>query len=402
MTSRERMLAALNHREADRVPIDFGGASVTTIMVGPYVRVCAALGLDPHPIRMSQTTGMRPAVCEDLFQAFEADARPLPKLARSWREDRAYDGTPVLTPDGFRPETQADGSRALRNRAGRISSLMPAGGFFFDKVLHSLESITGIDQIDLAADEIRDFDRPAYWDAPDEELTAAAKRLRAETDKLIMGNFIGHVFQAAQYLRGWGLFMTDLLARPALAEAILDRLTQAHIEAFDRYNAAVGAYTDVIVLCDDLGMQTGPWISPATYRRLVKPYQARLYGHIKKTWDGFLFLHSDGAIRPIIPDLIEIGVDILNPVQYTAKGMDLAGLKKDFGADLVFWGGGFDTQGAMAFGSPDQVSEDVKRNLEIMAPGGGYVFASVHNIIEGTPAENVIAAYRTALDRGRY
>ena len=401
-TSRERILAALNHQEPDRVPIDFGGTAITTIMVGPYVKVCAKLGFDPEPIYMAQNTGMRPAICQELLKAFHSDTKALPQLACQWRKDEAYDGTLVMFPQGFKPEKLEDGSQVLRNKAGRITSAMPAGGFFFDKVSYSLADIDEPEGIEQAAEEIKNFDRPTYWDAPDEELTAVAKDLWEQGDKLIMGNFIGHVFQAAQYLRGWSQFMLDLLAKPALAEAILDKLTQAHIEAFDKFNAVAGKYTDVVVICDDLGIQTSLWMSPATYRKIVKPYQARLYRHIKDNWDGFLFLHSDGSIRPIIGDLIEIGVDILNPVQYTAKDMALTDLKQEFGEDITFWGGGFNTQNTMAFGSPKQVREEVKRNLEIMAPGGGYVFASVHNITEGTPAENIIAAYQTAYESGRY
>jgi len=402
MTSRERVLTALRHQEPDRVPIDFGGTDVSTIMVGPYCRTCRALGLDPGPIRMSNPVGQRVAVGEELNRAFHGDTLLLPKLPRQWREGSAYDGSPVLYPDRFRPRERADGSKALVDAQGRDYYVMPRGGFFFDRVVHPLEGISDPSQIDRAKADIDSFDRPGYWDLPLDEVAQEAERLRRTTDKLLVGGFIGHIFQAAQYLRGWDRFMMDLLGHPALAEAILERLAEAHIRAFDHYNAHLGKYLDVVVICDDLGMQSALWMSPELYRKRVKPFQARLYRHIKSTWDGFLLLHSDGSIRPIIGDLIEIGVDILNPVQFSARDMDLAGLKKEFGREVTFWGGGFNTQTTLPFGSAREVAEEVRRNLEIMAPGGGYVFASVHNITEGAPAENIIAAYQTAYEAGKY
>ena len=383
MTSRERVLAALNHKEPDRVPIDFGGTAVTTIMVGPYRETCAILGLDPFPVRMANLTGQRVVVCPELWEAFHSDVVSVPPLACKWREGRAYDGTQVLYPDGFRPRIREDGSQVLCDKSGRVVSLMPKGGFFFDRVHHTLAEINQVDEIGLADEEIANFDRPGYWDAPLKDVAAEAKHLRETTDKIITLNFIGHIFQAGQYLRGWELFMMDLLMKPALAEAVLDGLAEAHIAAFDRLAALVGPYIDVVVICDDLGMQNGLWMSPDLYRKIVKPYQAKLYQYIKSVWDGFLLLHSDGSIYPIIPDLIEIGVDILNPVQFTAKDMELGRLKREFGADLTFWGGGFDTQKTLPFGTPQQVEDEVKRHLDIMAPGGGFVFSSVHNVTEG-------------------
>ena len=336
------------------------------------------------------------------MEAFHSDVISVPPLARKWREERAYDGTQVLYPDRFRPQAREDGSQVICDKSGQVISRMPKDGFFFDRVLHNLANIDRVDEIGLAEDEIVGFDRPSYWDAPLEEVAAEAKRIRETTDKIVTLNFIGHIFQAGQYLRGWDLFMMDLLMKPALAEAILDALSEAHIAAFGRLAAAVGPYVDVVVICDDLGMQAGPWMSPDLYRKIVKPYQAKLYRYIKSVWDGHLLLHSDGSIYSIIPDLIEIGVDILNPVQFSAKDMDLGRLKKEFGADLTFWGGGFDTQKTLPFGTPQQVEDEVKRHLEIMAPGGGFVFASVHNVTEGAPADNVITAYETAYRYGGY
>jgi len=174
------------------------------------------------------------------------------------------------------------------------------------------------------------------------------------------------------------------------------------MRAFERYAATVGRYVDVIEVADDLGTQDATWMSPEMYRRHVKPYHAKLYKHIKNCCDAYLLMHSDGSLYPIIPDLIEIGVDILNPIQYTAKDMELSRLKKEFGKELCFWGGGIDTQKILPFGTPDQVSDEVKRNIDILAPGGGFIFGPVHNITEGVPVHNIISAYQTAVEHGRY
>jgi uroporphyrinogen decarboxylase len=179
-------------------------------------------------------------------------------------------------------------------------------------------------------------------------------------------------------------------------------LAEAQMRAFDRYAETVGKYVDIIQVNDDLGMQHATWTGPDTYRKLIKPYHAKLYRHIKDKCDAFLFLHSDGSLYPIIPDLIEIGVDILNPVQYTAADMDLAKLKREFGNDICFWGGGIDTQEALPSWEPEQVADQVRRNIDVLAPGGGFVFATVHNVVEGVPVENVLATFRTAAEHGRY
>jgi uroporphyrinogen decarboxylase len=158
---------------------------------------------------------------------------------------------------------------------------------------------------------------------------------------------------------------------------------------------------DCIEMADDLGTQEMPLMSPETYRKHIKPYHAKLYRFIKDRCDLPLFMHTDGSVYQLIPDLIDIGVDILNPVQYTARDMGLAKLKKEFGNDLCFWGAGIDPQGTLPFGTPQQVADEVKRNIDILAPGGGFVFGSIHNILEGVPTENIVAAFQTAAEYGR-
>ncbi|HTU03821.1 MAG TPA: uroporphyrinogen decarboxylase family protein, partial [Candidatus Sulfotelmatobacter sp.] len=239
-----------------------------------------------------------------------------------------------------------------------------------------------------------------YLDKSFEDLELAARDAYEGTDYAVVGYFGGHIFMAALQLRGWQEFMVDLMTGSALADALLDMLTEAHIRHFDRFARTVGKYIHVVHVEDDLGMQDRPLLSPALYRKCIKPYHQRLYAAIKAQCRARLLLHSDGAISPLIPDLIEIGVEILNPVQYTARDMDTKRLKREFGGQLSFWGGGCDTQQVLPFGTPAQVKEEVMRRIDDLAPGGGFVFAQVHNIQPHVPIENVLAMYQAVRERG--
>lgn len=182
----------------------------------------------------------------------------------------------------------------------------------------------------------------------------------------------------------------------------MENLTNIFIKRFDKYNQAVGEYVQIVNVNDDLGMQDGPQISPELYRRIVKPYQNRLYQYIKKISKVYLFLHTDGSVYDFIPDFIEIGVDILNPVQFNCKNMELKRLKREFGKNIVFWGGGCDTQKILPYGSPDEVKKHVKECMGELAPGGGFVFNQLHNIQADVPPENVMAMYEAVKEWSYY
>lgn len=400
MTSRDRILAALNHREADRVPIDVGGTDCSTIMAGPYRALCAELGIDADPVTMVDIAGQVVELAPRIQDALNSDVKLAYHQPREWRTGTCYDGGPVTLPATFLPQVKEDGTQVVPDSMGNEFLVLPPGGYFFDVRSHPLAGAQTVADLDKAAGEIDNMDRPGYLDMPWDELGLHMAALRRSTDRAIVGPFWGHIFQACQVLRGWDTFMMDLIARPKLAQALMERLTEAHIKAFDLYAETVAPHLDVILVCDDLGMQEAMWMSPDMYRRQIKPYHAKLYGHIKKKTGKPLLLHSDGSFYPVIPDLIEIGVDAINPVQYTARNMDLVTLKREFGADMTFWGAGVDTQKTLSFGTPDQVADEVKRNLDILAPGGGFVFAAVHNIVEGVPPRNIIAAFKAAVEYG--
>jgi uroporphyrinogen decarboxylase len=284
----------------------------------------------------------------------------------------------------------------VRDRAGTVTLKMPADGFYIDPVHCPLADAESIADIDRHLDAIAAYDRPDHLDLSYEALAEKARALRESTDYFLVGFFGGHLFQAAQALRGWERFLVDLLTNRPFAEALLDRLAEANVQRFARYAATVGRYVDVIHFEDDLGMQDRPLLRPSLYRQVVKPYHARLFEFAKAHSDAFLLFHSDGAIAPLLPDLIDIGIDAIHPVQTSAAGMDPATLKRDFGRDLAFWGAGCDSQTTLPFGTPAQIGDEVRRTIDLLAPGGGYVFAAVHNIQAEVPAENVVALFQAA------
>jgi uroporphyrinogen decarboxylase len=279
---------------------------------------------------------------------------------------------------------------------------MPARGFYFDSVDSPLARATEPREIDAQIARIEDYDRPSHLDMSYEQLAKVAQDLHENTDYLLVGFFGGHIFQAAQSLRGWETFLVDLVTNRTFAEALMDRLAEANIRRFQHYADTVGRHVHVIHFEDDLGMQDRLLLRPELYRRLVRPYHERLFRFVKSHCPAYLLLHSDGAIAPLIPDLIEMGVDAINPVQVSAAGMDTGQLKRDFGQEISFWGGGCESQTVLPFGTAQQVADEVKRRIDDLAPGGGFIFGPIHNVQPEVPAQNTITMFMTAREYGIY
>jgi len=400
LTSRERILKAVQHEETDRVPIDLGGTDCSSIAIGPYRKLCEHLGIDARPYQIVDISQQIAIVDDRVADSLDTDAKVIWHFPDQWRDGQAYDGKPVQYPARFNPVTREDGDKEVLDKSGEPILRMPAGGLYYDICSHPLMHVADPKELDTYADLFESMDRPEWYDMSLDKLVQKVKSIRKNNDRALVGCFGGHVFQAGQYIRGWSEFLLDLAGNHAMAKGIMDKLVEAHIQAFDRYAETVYKHVDIIQVCDDVGMQNTTWISPDTYRKLIKPYHRRLYQHIKTKTGLPLLLHSCGSVSTFIPDFIEIGVDILNPVQYSADKMDLATLKRDFGDDICFWGGGVDTQKILPFGTPEQVSDEVKRCIDTLAPGGGFVFATVHNITEGVPLENILAAMDTVRSYG--
>ncbi len=402
MNHRERVLVALNHREPDRLPIDLGGTVVTTIAAVAYRDLRLALGLPRQDVFVGDTYQQVAEVDQDVKDRLGVDVAGIYPEPREWQPGKLIDGTPAMVPAKWNPQTLTDGSQVVYDSAGHVVMKMPKNGFYFDVVYAPMTGEASIADLDQHLDWMEDLDLSFYLDKTYGELAEKARRLRETTDYLVAAHFGGQFFGGGQKLRGYSEFLLDLAAHPKFAEALMDRLLEVYMQRFERFASTLGPYVDVIEVDDDLGMQEGPFMSLSMYRRLIKPRHKALYGFIKSKCGARLLLHCCGSIRPFLPDLIEIGVDILNPVQVAAKDMDTRRLKSEFGKDIVFWGGGCDTQRVLPFGSIAQVRDEVKRRIDDLAPGGGFVFAPVLNIQACTPIENIMAMCETLHEYGQY
>ena len=402
MNHRQRVLTAIRHQEPDRVPIDLGGTIDSTIMAIAYKELRKQLGLGPGRIRVADVYQQVVVVEEDVREALGLDVRVIFDEPNEWREDILTDGSPAEFPAKFLPQLQEDGSRVIFDAAGNVILKMPKNGHYFDPVYSPLADATSIRDIEEHIADIEGYDKPSYLDKSYEDLAKVARELRDNTDYLLVVFFGGHIFQSSQSLRGWETFLVDLLVNRKFAEALMDQLVEASMRRFEHYAETVGKYVHVVQFEDDLGMQDRPLLKPDLYRKVVKPYQKKLFRFVKSKCDAYLLFHSDGAIAPFIPDFIEMGVDILNPVQVSAAGMDTKELKREFGSEITFWGGGCDSQSILPFGTPEEVEDEVKRRIDDLAPGGGFIFGPIHNIQSGMPAENIVAMYKTAREYGVY
>lgn len=395
MTSRQRILNALQHREADRVPRDLGGTESSGMTALALHKLQTHLGL-PGAIKVFEPYQYVAYINADLRQRFKIDAANLTPEPAAWTPRHNPAGFDVLLPQLWREDTAADGATVVLGADGRIVARRPAGGYYFDPVNPPLRDITAPADLARFQRTIYGFDWPGFADESDTALRQRAQAMHA-TGACVVFNLCCHILAAGQLLRGYENFMMDLLADEPLARALLDCLLEGYCRRIDRLAPQLRDCVDVVLLNDDLGTQNGPMLAPATYRAMIKPYQKILFAHVKKSFGAPILFHSCGAVREFIPDLIEIGVDALNPVQISAAGMDPAGLKRDFGAEIAFWGGGVDTQTVLNKKTPAAVADAVRRNLDIMAPGGGFVFCQVHNIQPDVPPANV-AAMLEALD----
>ncbi len=394
MTPRERIIAALNHTEPDRVPVDLGATESTGLTAIAYNRFRNHLEIDGRT-QIYDISQMISKVELGVVEKVGADAIPLLIEPRRWKPWTLQDGSPAEIPEKLTLEKLDSGEIVQLSDEGKVIARCPPGGVYLDTVSHPLEGAESPDDLDApgARTLFESFDWPSYADETYDDLREKARKLREETPYAIVGNLWVHVFASGQILRGFENFMMDLVINKPLAHALLERQVEAYLTRVDRYLDAVGEYLDVIQVNDDLGTQNGPMLSLELYREMIKPYHQRLWGHIKEKSGKPILLHSCGSVYDLIPDLIEMGVDALNPIQVSARDMDTAKLKREFGKDLTFWGGGCDTQSVLPRGTPQQVRDEVRRRVDDLAPGGGFVFTQVHNIQPDVAPENVAAMY---------
>lgn len=382
MTSRQRVLMALGHEVPDRVPIDLGGFQ-TGIHKKAYIDLLNHLGIEDDVAIMDPVQQLaRP--CEAVLRRFRVDIR----YVFAHGPDCFKGGIERNTRDGRLWHDLAD-------EFGVVWSMPDDQLLYMDISHHPLA--------DATIDDIADYpfpkgDDPTRFTGLREE----ALRLRDGTRYAISTGIGGVIYEICWYMRGLERWYMDTVENPDFCETLLDRTLAFWMGYYSEFMKEIGDLVDVVMIGDDIGGQMGPLFSPDFYRRVVKPRQKTLVQHIKSLTNARIWYHTCGSVIPLIGDLIDNGIDILNPVQVSAANMDPRELKRRYGDRLTFWGGGIDTQHVLGFGTPEDVRKDVRKNVAALKPGGGYVFNSVHNIQAGVPPENIVAMFDAAYECGFY
>ncbi|MEW6741759.1 MAG: uroporphyrinogen decarboxylase family protein [Planctomycetota bacterium] len=400
VTSRERVLSAFEHREADRVPLDLSGHRSSGIAAIAYAKLRHFLGLEPRVPRVYDPIQQLAVVDDDVLDRFGVDTIELGRAFATrdadWIDWVLPDGTPCQMPSWAAP-VRAEGRWVLRSASGREIATMPDGALYFEQTCYPFLEGEDLNRLEEALGE-------CMWTAvasPPGPLVAGpggsarlregARALREGSQRAIIALFGGNLLEIGQFLYRNDGFLMMLAAEPRRAHAFLDKLVERHLGHLEAFLGAVGPFVDVVLFGDDLGMQTGPQISAKMYREFFKPRHRTLWQRAKELARVKVMLHCCGGVRELLPDLIDAGLDAINPVQISARGMDPRELKSEFGSEMVFWGGGCDTQVVLCEGSPEEVRAHVREQVEILKTGGGFVFQQVHNVMANIPPANVVA-----------
>lgn len=414
MISRERVKMAINHKEADRMPIDIGGMRSTGIEATAYKRLREYLHINDRPIKLYDVWQQLAWTEEDILEYFHADVRSIERIYSAWwnpeirldkwKEGELTDGTKAEVPQGFSPVKEGK-FYVIKNKKGEVVAKRSENGLYYDQVgvYHPLREAKNTTELKKQYKDLF----PEGQDITSEEqdyLRAQSNKLRKNTDYALLAWFGGSIFETGQYLRGYAQWYLDIGGdeEEGMASCLLDLLLEDYLKALDTFIDTIGDNSDIIGFGgDDLGMQTGPQISPVTYQKLFKPRHKKMWDFVKKNSSYKIFLHSCGSIAKLLPDIIEAGVDIINPVHINAKDMQPEKLKREFGRDVVFWGGGCDTQKVLPKGSLNDIEEEVKKNISLFAPGGGFVFTPVHNVQPDVSPEKIVKLYKSAYKYGK-
>lgn len=379
MTSRERVRAALAHKEADRIPIDLGTTNSTGIAATAYTNLLDHLGYQNRQVKLANVMQQLALVDEDILDRLGIDTRP-------------------VSPNALAPleiQQEPDGQRYTDEWG--ITWKMPRGGYYYDMVAHPLGAMETVQEIEAF-----------NWPDPADPRRVAGLREQClelgekQQKAVLLRGLTTGMFELAAWMRGYEQLLVDFYMDPDIAHAILEKAMEMKMRYWETALAQCGDCVDVINESDDLGTQNGPLMSLDIYREFIGPRHKKLVSCIKKHTDAKVFLHSCGSIVAFIPDLIDEGFDILNPVQVSAAGMDPVMLKREFGRDITFWGGGIDTQQMLPHGTPDQIKAEVALRIEQLSKDGGYIFAPIHNIQRDVPPENIVAMYEAFAEHCRY
>jgi len=405
MKSQERIVMAINHKEPDRVPIDLNGHRSSGIMAQTYIALREELGLPKSRLYVYDFIQQLALVEDDMLDAVGADVIEIGNSAQFdpsyWKEWQLPDGIPCLIP-AFIPVKRVNNDNIVYGDEGQCICIQKDGCLFYEQTYFPYMEKQDDDFSDLshALDQIMWCKLgipPAPLGMDDVSLAKRhenARMLRNRTNRAIYGTFGGNLIEIGEFSFRIDHFLAMLIEEPVRLHKYLDALTERHLINLEHYLVAVGDQIDVIGFGDDMGTQLGPQFSPSIYREFFKPRHTLLWNRAKQIKPHVkVSLHCCGGVYPLLPDMIEAGLDIINPVQFNCRDMELPRLKREFGNDLVFWGGGCDTRNILPYATPDIVRTHILKNLEIMAPGGGFIFQQVHNILADVPAKNITAMY---------
>jgi hypothetical protein len=415
LNSRDRVLLAITHQKSDHPPLDLGGSVVTGMHVSSVYLLRQALRLDPPgtPIKVIEPYQMLGEIKPDLIAALGVDIVPLapPRTFfgfrnENWQPWTCFDGTPVLVPERFNTDPDPNGDILMYPEGDRSvppSGRMPKGGLYFDSIVRQLP----IDDTRLQpGDNLEEFQPISQQDLS--YFQEEAYRLYVGTDKAILADFggiaLGDISQVPapwlkhpKGIRDVAEWYMSTVTRRDYVLRVFERQCEITLHNLAAIYTAVGDRVSVVFMSGtDFGMQTGPLISPKTYRQLYAPFHKMLNDWVHKHTPWKTFIHSCGSVLALLPDFIAAGFDIFNPVQCSAANMDAQALKARFGDQVVFWGGGIDTQQVLPFGSPEDVRAQVRERIRILGHGGGFVFNTVHNVQANVPVENLLALYDAA------
>lgn len=421
MTSRERVNLALNHQEPDRVPLDLGASAVTGMHVSSVYLLRQALGLDEPGTRVKvvEPYQMLGEIAPDLQDALGIDVvglgRPQTLFGfrnENWKPWMTFDGTPVLVPEFFNTEPDENGDILMYpegDRSAPPSGRMPRDGWYFDTIVRQ-EPIDDA-KLDIN-DNLQEFGPISNEDL--EYLRQRAETLHRSTDKAILANFGGTAFgdialvpapwlKYPKGIRDIAEWYTSTICRQDYVYNVFECQCEIALANLAKIHNVVGERVSAVFITGtDFGTQRGPFISLDTYRSLFKPFHTEVNNWVHRNTSWKTFIHSCGSVVAFLEDFIDAGFDILNPVQCSAEGMDPKTLKDKYGDRITFWGGGVDTQQTLAFGTPPEIGDEVRRRIRIFGHNGGFVFNTIHNVQARTPAENLRALYESVREFGRY
>ena len=409
MTPRERVLSAIDHKTPDRVPVDLGATPSSGISAIAYGRLKVHLGKREGHTRIYDVVQQLAQPEEAMLDGFGADVLDIGRTFNDrdadWYDVTLADGSVAQYPSWFRPVPRPDGSFEAE-RSGQVIARMPAKGTFFDQTCFPyLDGYPDtFDTLDDAMGQVlwsalvhSPWDRAGeadFW----QQLRTRTMQLRQSSDRALLVVCGCNLFEWGTFLRRMDNFLMDLYTEKANVERLLEALMERHLATLAKVCDAVGDLCDILRFGDDLGMDSGPFMPPELYRKLFKPHHSRLCEYVHANSSMKTYLHSCGSIYQLLPDLIEAGFDVINPVQTNCRDMEPRKLKEQFGADITFWGGGCDTRHVLNRATPEEVKAHVLERLEIFSPGGGFVFNTVHNILPEVPPKNVVAMFEAVAE----